>query len=189
MCDGQAAKDCEIISYAEYESMLNDQTTKLEDKFSILSQEIQAKKDACVEICHKDPRISYDDALDGFLSSMQKLIRDFNMADNHKDSEKPNLDGHEPQKLINNVVVCHSFSDNNSRVVLSNNDRSVKCERSIDKSLVNESHRGYCFLEHPKISNTDILIWTLKISKFRIGDVGKVMINNLCLWRLSKSIS
>ena len=152
------AKDCEIISEAEYESLLNDQITKLEDQFSILSQEIQVKKDACVEICRKHPKISYD-ALNGFVSNMQKLIREFNM--------------------LKNEVVCQSFSENNSRVVLSNDDRSVKCERSIDKSLVNESHRGYCFLEHPKISNTDILICTLKISKFRIGDVGKVMINNL----------
>ena len=54
------AKDCEIISEAEYESLLNDQITKLEDQFSILSQEIQVKKDACVEICRKHPKISYE---------------------------------------------------------------------------------------------------------------------------------
>lgn len=174
MCDGEAAEDCEIINYAEYESLVNDQTVKLNEKFSILAHEMDVKKEACVETCRKDPRISFDDTLNNFFSQVQKIIQDLNLI--QKESEKEGLlFGPQDHSTISDkdAVICQSFSENNYHVVLSNENRSVKSER------FNENHRGYCFLEHPKLSNMDILIWTLKISKFKIGDVGKVMLYKL----------
>ena len=107
------------------------------------------------------------------LNLIQKESEKVGPLDNDGEFIDNNLFGPEDQTTISDkdAVICQSFSENNYHVVLSNENRSVKSER------LNENHRGYCFLEHPKLSNMDILIWTLKISKFKIGDVGKVVLN------------
>ena len=62
--------------------------------------------------------------------------------------------------------VCQSFSDDNYKVTVSNDKRSVK----------SKSGYGYCFLNHEKIKKDQILKWSIRVSKFSFSDIGMVII-------------
>ena len=76
MCDGQAASNCDIISLAEYESMVNEQLKKIENQFKSISVTVndilKAKKNALIKMCRNDPRIQHDDT----VTSLQTIIGD-----------------------------------------------------------------------------------------------------------------
>ena len=78
MCDGQEASNCDIISLAEYESMVKDQLEKIDNQFNSTSvavnDKLNAKKKTLIKMCQKDPRIQHDDT----FTILQKIIEDLN---------------------------------------------------------------------------------------------------------------
>ena len=147
MCDGQEGDACDIISLTEYESKLNNQLAKLDDQFIELDEEMKIKKETIVEMYRKDPRVSRDEEV---LSLKQRLI-DFNPM-NARDI--PSLESVEIPTSTESVpkrqiIICQSFSDENQNVIVSKGGRSV--------SSKNKSCNGYCFLNHPKIGQNQII--------------------------------
>ena len=162
MCDGQEADACDIISLAEYESKLNNQLVKLDDQFIELDEEMKIKKETIVEMYRKDPRVSRDEDV---LSLKQRII-DFNPM-NARDI--PSLESVEIPISTDKkqIIVCQSFSDKNQNVIVTKGGRSV--------SSMNKSCNGYCFVNHPKIGQNQIIKWNLRVSKLR-GAIGIVII-------------
>ena len=68
------------------------------------------------------------------------------------------------QARLKQTIVCESFSDDNVKVTIS------KCKRSV-KGYID---LGYCFLNHPKIEQNQILKWCVRIPKFK-GNIGMVI--------------
>ena len=68
--------------------------------------------------------------------------------------------------------VCESFSNDNYNVTLSNCKRSAKGKFG---------SYGYCFLKHPKIEKNQIIKWKVRVSKFRTGKIGMVIIFGLII--------
>ena len=151
MCDGQAASNCDIISLAEYESMVNNRTVEVDDQFSAMSEAInkalEVKKEALMKIYRTDPRISRDDA----VLTLNKMIEDFNAV-----------------CLNNQTEHCKTFSDRNKNVIVSS------CRRSVH--FVGRGP-GYCFLNHQRTRNDTLLKWTLRVPRFNyfIGIVTNVI--------------
>ena len=69
------------------------------------------------------------------------------------------------------TIVCQSFSDDNYNVTVSNGKRSVKRDGVF----------GYCFLNHEKIKQDQILKWSLRVPKHR-GGIGMVIILELIIF-------
>ena len=63
------------------------------------------------------------------------------------------------------TIVCQSFSDDNYYVTVSNDKRSVKGTGLI----------GYCFLNHPKMQKNQILKWSFRVPKYKLGLSGMVI--------------
>ena len=66
------------------------------------------------------------------------------------------------------TIICQSFFDDNYKVTVSNDKRSVKYNGV-------GNGPGYCFLKHPKIKKDQILKWSLRVPKHR-GGIGMVII-------------
>ena len=71
------------------------------------------------------------------------------------------------------TIVCKNFSDDNYRVTVSRNKRSVK---GIADWSVGCAAYGYCFLNHQKIYKNQILKWCLRVPK-HWGGLGMVIIH------------
>ena len=202
MCDGEQADDCDIITYDEYELLLNSKTSELDEKWSKAFDKLYDIKSACIEKYEKDPRVSHSDKMqqvDDFLSEMLSKIRSFDFVDwkEEQDCEKNKIRDLENSACSSMIepplgdelgylfkmmqqdrdeVICESFSTEfNSNVSVFDNNRTVKCKRSAG----NRVHKGYCFLQYDKIETDHWLVWTLQISKFKIGDVGMVIFYDL----------
>ena len=63
MCDGQPADDCNFMNLAEFENTLKDRLAKLDDQFSVISDILNEKKKAFVEMYRENPKISHDKAI------------------------------------------------------------------------------------------------------------------------------
>ena len=164
MCDGQAADGCDIMNLAEFETTLNDRMAKLDDEFDKINESLKTKKEDLKAIYRKDPRISHDDnflRLQTFIENLDVIIPE----------EEPNLKSVETVEITSatetkQTIVCDSFSDDNKIVIVSSCKRSIKGHKS---------GYGYCFLNHPKIANNQILRWTLRVPRF-YGFIGMVII-------------
>ena len=123
---------------------------------------MKIKKETIVEMYRKDPRVSRDEEV---LSLKQRII-DFNPmhARNIPSLESVGIPTSTEKRQI---IVCRSFSDENHNVIVSKGGRSV--------SSKNKSCNGYCFLNHPKIGQNQIVKWSLGVSKLR-GAIGIVII-------------
>ena len=71
------------------------------------------------------------------------------------------------------TIICQSFSDDNYKVAVSNDKRSVK-------SNGGRFVRGYSFLKHSKIKKDQILKWSIRVPKFKYG-LGMVIILELII--------
>ena len=162
MCDGQEADACDIISLAEYESKVNNQLVKLDDQFIELDEEMKIKKETIIEMYRKDPRVSRDEEV---LSLKQRIINFNPMIER----DIPSLESVEIPTSTEKrrIIVCQNFSDENHNVIVSKGGRSVRSK--------NKSCNGYCFVNHPKIGQNQIIKWSLRVSKLR-GAIGIVII-------------
>ena len=141
----------------------------------------------------KDPRISHD----GAVSTLQKIIQDFDPLNSqgipelpevvetietltHCDTERDivtqnvTLAANEISGNVENgtVIVCQSFSDDNFDVDVSS------CKRIVKFTDEQEYGFGYCFLNHPKIEKDQVLQWTVRVPKFYyLSEIGIVITN------------
>ena len=127
---------------------MNNRLEKVDDQFEAMSEAInkalEVKKEALVKMYRKDPRISRDDA----VSSLNKMIEDFNDI-----------------CIKKQIVHCENFSYyHNENVEVSSCKESI---RYMGRG------RGYCFLDHQRAGNDTILKWKLRIPRFNYF-VGKV---------------
>jgi len=84
---------------------------------------------------------------------------------------------------IKEVIDCYSFSDDNKNVEIDDEMYREDIKKGIYKPhyakghirLDGDGYNGYCFLDHPKIENNQILKWSIRIWKMR-GDIGPVNI-------------
>ena len=74
MCDGQAADDCQIITLAEVEIILNDRLEKLDDQFAVINDILKAKKEDFIKMYRFNPMTSHDDAVE----QLQRTLESFN---------------------------------------------------------------------------------------------------------------
>ena len=84
-----------------------------------------------------------------------------------------------PITEIKEIIDCCSFSEDNNNV----NDEIFKDENSKCIFAKDDRYPGYCFLNHPKIENNQILKWSIGIGKMR-ADIGPVTI----LYKISDRI-
>ena len=71
----------------------------------------------------------------------------------------------------NAAIICKSFSNNNYGVDVSSCKRIVK--------NTSNTLRGYCFLNHPKIEQDQVLQWKVRVPKFHnMSYVGMVIMIN-----------
>ena len=182
MCDGEPARDCETINLTDYDAKLTKQLTKLDEQFDAINQELGAKKEAFVEMYRKDPRISYDEDIMG----LYRKIQDFGPFNPQELTEQVGDIIEESTKnatlAVNessennkkrNVVVCQSFSKDNYLVDVSTCRRIVMFTNDTAKQ-----GSGYCFLNHIKIKNDQVLQWTIRVPRFHWdSDIGMVISN------------
>lgn len=67
-------------------------------------------------------------------------------------------------KETKQIIVCRSFSDDNTSVDVSS------CKRSVLHN--DDDWWGYCFLNHPKVEKNQILKWTLRVPKILKASLG-----------------
>ena len=79
-------------------------------------------------------------------------------------SSKSEADGESKQ-----TIVCNGFSDDNYEVDVSSCKRRVNLGGTFGID-------GYCFLDHPKIEENQVLQWTLHVPRFKDGYIGMVII-------------
>ena len=84
-----------------------------------------------------------------------------------------------PITEIKEIIDCCSFSEDNNNV----NDEIFKAKNSKFIWSKDDRYPGYCFLNHPKIENNQILRWSIGIGKMR-ADIGPVTI----LYKISDRI-
>ena len=167
MCDGQPADDCDIMNLAEFETTLSDRMAKLDDQFATITEMLKTKKDALKAIYRKDPRISHDE---NFLR-LQKSIENL---DTIIPEDPPELEAVETVEIMpitesKQIMSCYSFSNDNKNVTVSSCKRSFK--------LKDRDNMSYCFLNHMRIEENEILKWSLRIPKFSwYSDIGMVII-------------
>ena len=154
LCDGQAADECDFISLAEFETILTDRSAKLDDQFSTINEVLKAKKEVFMEMYRKDPRAPHDEA----VSRFREYIEAYNPTN---PEELPELETVEtvatlPIMETKQTIVCDSFSIYKENVTVSNCNRFAKAINGM----------GYCFLNHPKIEENQILKWSLRVPKF-----------------------
>ena len=130
---------------------MNNRLERVDNQFKAMSEKInnalEVKKETLVKMYRKDPRISRVDA----VSSLNKMIDDFNAICLNNQSER-----------------CVNFSDRNRNVTVSSCGRSV---------LYDGRGPGYCFLNHQRTRNDTLLKWTLRVPRFNyfIGIVTNVI--------------
>ena len=150
MCDGEPATGCDITDLAQYDYMLNQQLTEVDDQFSTITKKMEdvlnTTKEAFIKMYRKDPRFPRDDI---FLS-LHKIIEDVSAINPIQ------------------IVKCESFSDLNKNVTVSKSRRSVQCKGSY----------GYCFINHSKLENLTKIVWTLQVQKCN-DFIGKVVALNV----------
>ena len=167
MCDGQAADDCEIFLLAEVESTLKDRLAKLDDQFSVINDILKAKKEDFIKMYQSNPMTSHDDAVD----RLQRTLESFNPMNPMEIPELEAVETVETAPIIESkqTIICESFSDDNHRVIVSNDKRSIKHNGGY-------YDMGYCFLNHPKLQKNQILKWSLRVPKFKFpGWIGMVI--------------
>ena len=171
MCDGQAADECDFISLAEFETILTGRSAKLDDQFSTINEVLQAKKEVFMEMYRKDPRASHDEA----VSRFREYIEAYNPMNPEELPELETVETVEtlPIRETKQTIVCDSFSIYNENVIVSNCKRFAKSAQT----------KGYCFLEHPKIEENQILKWSLRVPKF------KYFIEMVIPYQIFKSVS
>ena len=174
MCDGQPATRCEIMSLTEFNVILNDQLTKLDDQFAAINEELKSKKEAFIEMYKKDPRFSHD----GAVSNLHQRIKDFDPMNPQGIPELETVETIETPMISGNkqIIVCQSFSDDNDDVAVSSCKRSVKFDHP-------DGGKGYCFLKHPKIEKNQLLQWTIRVPNFDGGSqIGMVIIREYIIF-------
>ena len=112
----------------------------------------------------KNPWVSQKTAVE----RLRKTLESFNPMNPMEIPELEAVETVETAPVIESkqTIVFQSFSDDNYNVTVSNDKRSVKVDGSY----------GYCFVNHPKLQNNQILKWSLRVPKFNDGYIGMVII-------------
>ena len=114
-----------------------------------------------------DPRISREND----VVRLQQIIDDFIPINTQETPELETVDAIQANPIVQpkQTVICQTFSNQNLNVTLSSNMRVLK----------KNGGYSYCFLNHPRIKNNEILQWTLSVPNFLDGKIGTIIILEL----------